>query len=386
MPDITPSNPLLDLYRHTDAEFQPYGNVEIAAHFGAPPVEYAAIHKNCALMDWPQRGILEVAGPDRLPFLNNLLTNQLWNKETKTGLSAGQGVYAFLLNTKGRIEADMNVLELGDKTWLEMDARLIEPVRLVLDRHLFAEKVTPASRVGQLHQIALQGPLALRIAEETLGQPIGQLPPLGSKVIDRPDGQVVLWRDDPAGVPGYYLIAPVPLIRRLWSDLWQRFETGVPGRREVRPVGWAAWNAARIEAGRVLYGIDFDASILPAETGRFEQAVSVTKGCYLGQEIVARMYARKVVARQLAGLRINSGELPLAGTKIFDAEQNEIGGVTSSTVSPLLGQAAIAIGLLKRGFFDVGTRVRIPAEGAMREAEVVQMPFLPPNPGPEAQP
>jgi folate-binding protein YgfZ len=285
-------------------------------------------------------------------------------------------VYAFLLNTKGRIEAEMNVLELGDKTWLEMDARLIETVLAVLDRHLFAEKVKLISRVGELHEISLQGPFALRILEETTGQAVGELALLGSKTLSLGDGPLVVWRDDPAGVPGYYLAASAAVIRRLWAELWRRFETGVPGRRELRPVGWAAWNAARIEAGRALFGIDFDSSILPAETGRFDQAVSVTKGCYLGQEIVARMYARKVVAKQLVGLRIDSGELPLAGTKIFDDTQNEIGGVTSSTVSPLLKNAAIALGFVKRGFFDTGTNVDIPAEGAMRQAMVVKLPFL----------
>jgi folate-binding protein YgfZ len=376
MPDTPITNPLVDLHRQTDAEFQAYGETEIVAHFGAPPVEYAAIHKNCALMDWPQRGILELSGPDRLPFLNNLLTNQTWNKETKTGLPPGQGVYAFLLNTKGRIEADMNVLELGEKTWLEMDARLIEPARQVLDRHLFAEKVKLASRVETLHEIALQGPGARAVVERVVGGEIGELPLLGSKAINSPEGELVVWRDDPAGVPGYYLVADAPVIRRLWTELWKRFETGVPGRRDLRPIGWAAWNAARIEAGRVLFGIDFDSSILPAETGRFDEAVSVTKGCYLGQEIVARMYARKVVAKQLVGLPIDSGELPMAGTKIFDDKQNEIGGVTSSTVSPLSQNAAIAIGLVKRGFFEPGTKVTIPAEGAMREALVVKMPFL----------
>jgi folate-binding protein YgfZ len=166
------------------------------------------------------------------------------------------------------------------------------------------------------------------------------------------------------------------VIRRLWAEIWHRFETGVPGRRDVRPIGWAAWNAARIEAGRPLFGIDFDSSILPAETGRFSQAVSVNKGCYLGQEIVARMHARNVIAKRLVGLRIDSGELPLAGTKIFDDKQNEIGGVTSSTVSPLLSGAALAMGLVKRGFFEIGTEVMIPAEGAMHKAQVVAMPFL----------
>src|SRR2546423_883928 len=97
------ANPLLALHRQTEgAEFQPYGQeLEIVSTFGQPQAEYSAIRKACAMMDLPQRGILEVTGKDRLGFLNNLLSNQTWDKQTKMGLAAGSGVYAFFLNLKG---------------------------------------------------------------------------------------------------------------------------------------------------------------------------------------------------------------------------------------------------------------------------------------------
>src|SRR5437588_7694474 len=126
-------NPLRSLHEQAEAEFQGYGDVEIVSTFGEPQAEYAAIHKSCGMIDLPQRGILELAGKDRLAFLNNLLTNQTWSKSNKTGLSPGQGIYAFMLNLRGRLVADMKVLELaGDRTLLDMDARLVEPIRLVL--------------------------------------------------------------------------------------------------------------------------------------------------------------------------------------------------------------------------------------------------------------
>src|SRR5688572_5501863 len=125
-----PANPLHDLHRQAEAEFQPYGDVEIVSTFGEPPAEYAAVRKGCGMMDLPQRGLLELTGKDRLPFLNNLLSNQTYSKETKTGLAAGKGVYAFLLNAKtGRIVTDVNVIERGDRTWLELDVRLIDTVK-----------------------------------------------------------------------------------------------------------------------------------------------------------------------------------------------------------------------------------------------------------------
>src|SRR5688572_11131082 len=106
-------NPLRDLHKAAGAEFQAYGDLEVVSTFGEPQAEYAAVRKACALFDLPQRGILELTGKDRLPFLNNLLTNQMWNKEAKAPLAAGQGVYALLLNKQGRVIADLNVIERG---------------------------------------------------------------------------------------------------------------------------------------------------------------------------------------------------------------------------------------------------------------------------------
>src|SRR5881398_2564837 len=99
MPDSAPPvsipNPLHNLHQQAEAEFQAYAQVQIVSTFGEPQAEYAAIRKAAALIDQPQRGILELTGKDRLEFLNNLLTNQTWDKSAKQGLAAGRGVYAF---------------------------------------------------------------------------------------------------------------------------------------------------------------------------------------------------------------------------------------------------------------------------------------------------
>jgi folate-binding protein YgfZ len=382
MPQALP-NPLQPLHEQAQAEFQPYDQLQIVSTFGQPQAEYAAVRKACGMMDQPQRGVLELSGKDRHSFLNNLITNQVWNKETKQGLTAGSGVYAFYLNTKGRIVCDMNVLETGEQLWLDMDARLIEPVSAALGKFLFSEKVGIASRVGSLHQIALHGPGG----PDLLGAACGQgeraaefvaLPMLGSTRVKLFDADAIVWRDDPTGAPGLHLIVPAEKAPAVWNGLLERFGAMLEhGKRALRPMGWAIFNTTRIEGGRALFGVDFDDTLLPAETGEFARAVSVTKGCYLGQEIVARMYARKQVARQIAGLRLENDALPIAGSRVYDNQQNEIGGITSSTISPLLSNAAICLALLKKPFFAPDTVVRVPAEGAMREARVVTTPFLP---------
>ena len=377
-------NPLLDLHRQNElAEFQPYGEaLEIVSTFGHPQAEYAALHKTAGLMDLPQRGIVEVTGKDRLSFLNNLLSNQTFDKQAKTGMSAGSGVYAFLLDAKtGRIRLDLNVLELGERTLLELDARLADSLLAMLERYRFAEQVTFTPRTGELHEIAVHGPGAAAVLSRVLDGSV-ELPPqpitcAAGRMIGH---EVVVWRDEPCGVPGYFLILPTSAAAAVWGHLVATFgNIEQLGRRDLRPIGWAAFNATRIEAGRALFGVDFDDTILPAETGEptFARAVSMTKGCYPGQEVVARMYARQQVAKRLVGIRMEAVDaLPIAGAPIYDMTGDAtIGGITSSTLSPILSNAAIALGFVKRPHFAPGTRLMIPAEGSTRPAAVVVTPF-----------
>ena len=197
-----------------------------------------------------------------------------------------------------------------------------------------------------------------------------------------------------------HLVVPSDHVAGLWEHL-----VTVHGReyavnkRLLRPVGWAAFNTTRIENGRGLFGIDFELGepsmpgakpqaaaeesagsrvpgVLPAETGLLGHAVSFTKGCYLGQEVVARMHARNVVARKLVGLRVPDGSLPIAGQPVMDEQENQVGVITSSTMSPVLSDAAIALAIVRKSHFDIGKRVRVPAEGKVREAEVVATPFV----------
>jgi folate-binding protein YgfZ len=370
------ANPLLDLHRQAEAEFQAYGPIEIVSTFGEVPAEYSAIRKSCGLMDMPFRGVIELSGKDRLPFLNNLLSNQVFDKQTKSGLAAGAGVYGFLLNAKsGRIIADMNVIERGDRTLLELDARPAASVAEALEKYRFAEQVKISSRVGELHEISLHGPGGAAILQAP------ELSPGTSTTLQLFGHECIVWRDDVAGVPGHQVILPTAGARTIWMELLSRFgQSDQIGKRPLRPIGWAAFNATRIEAGRPIFGIDFDDTVLPHETGPLlDRAVSFTKGCYPGQEIVARMHARQQVARKIAGIRFDADTLPIAGAKVTDDAGNEIGGVTSSTVSPVLSNAAIALAILKKSHFNVGSAVHVPAEGEIRKASVVELPFVKPG-------
>lgn len=386
----SPANPLRDLHRQAEAEFQNYADIEIVSTFGEPQAEYAAVRKSVGVMDLPQRGVIELSGRDRLRFLNGLITAETISKETKQPLAAGSCAYSFLLNLKGRVVVDMNVLELGEQTLLELDRRFVEPVHQVLEAYHFSEDVKMRCR-GDLHEIALHGP-GVQAAMPLLEQQT-------CTSTDLFGCPVIAWRDDPTGAAGVHLITEPEHARAIWmrliTTLGQQDETG---KRRLRPIGWAAFNTTRIEAGCPLFGIDFDGAapatalptkqqreqagsdesapgILPAETGLMSRAVSLSK-CYVGQEVVARMHARGQLARKIVGFRMTSGALPLAGAQVFDEASNVIGIVTSSTISPVLSNAAIGMALVKRPMFEIGTALRIPAEGELHAARVVEMPFV----------
>jgi folate-binding protein YgfZ len=381
MQEATLPNPLHDLHASVNAETLAYGAMEIVSTFGQPQAEYSAIHKTAGLFDMPFRAVLELTGKDRLPFLNNLLTNQTFDKNTKTPMAAGSAVYAFLLSAKtGRIIADMNVLELGDRTLLELDARVIDTVKEALEKYQFSEQVAFRSLVGSAHEISIHGPGAAAVVMKlTEAEPPATSQCLAARILGN---DCIVWRDDPCGAPGFFLIVPSDAIVDVWNHLLAIFASpnisGAAinvGKRLLRPIGWAAFNSTRIEAGRPLFGIDFDETFLAAETGQIDRAVSFTKGCYPGQEIVARMHARKQVAKQIVGIKMDGDALPVAGTHIYDDASNQIGGITSSTLSPILSNAAICLGIIKRPFFTIGSLLTIPAEGAMRKGTVVELPF-----------
>lgn len=406
--------PLLEHLRGDDeVEWAGWGQTPVPQLFGEPQAEYAAIRKACGLIPSFERGVIVATGKDRLSFLNNLLTNGLVHKETKQPLSAGHGCYSFLLNLKGRVVADFIVLEPAgrDETLLIVERRLAPMLVEAIDRYRFTEKVKLSDASDRYDVLGLHGPGTLDLLDAAADAPVTfePTPENFPATFDLPTTtpklggvEAIAWRDDVCGVPGVGLLVPRQSSVAVWNDLTTRFGQTLDereyGPRRLRPVGWAMFNANRIEAGRPLLGVDFAAAApsrpgpkkedadggeepkggtLPAETGPlFERAVSVTSGCYLGQEVVARMHARKVTAKRIVGIRMTEDALPTAGVPV-EVEGNPVGTVTSSTLSPILSAACICLATVKRPHFEVGTKVTIPAEGRHATGEVVALPFLP---------
>lgn len=388
-------------------EWSDWAGIPIVTTFGEPQAEYAAIRKGAAIMDWPQWGAIEVTGADRHAFLNNLLTNSLLDPATKQPIARGHGCYAFVLNLKGRIVADVRVIELEEgRTLLICDRHAAPMLVEAFDRYLFAEKVKIRNASEESHLLALHGPDAPTLLAEAADAPLmfEPTPPAFPATHDLPcagltvgGAQVAAWREDTCGVPGFGLIVARDQAVRLWDDLLTRFgtaQTHQPARRRLRPAGWSMFNACRIEAGTPMLGVDFAVAppsrpgqkaeqvpetrggTLPAEAGPlFARAVSVTGGCYLGQEVVARMHARNVVARRICGIRMDEDALPSAGAEV-DVAGDPAGIITSSTLSPVLSSACIALAMLKRPHFEPGTSITVPAEGCRARGTVIELPFV----------
>ena len=409
------NDPIVALAQEQDAEelveVSAWGDVPIVTSFAEPQAEYAALRKACGLMARGDLGVVEATGRDALPFLNNLLTNGLISKETKAAMPVGSGCHSFFLNLRGRVVADPLVVRVEEERILMLVSRPLAGVLVkALDLYRFAEKVRLRDASDEWYVLSLVGPTCGGI----LAEAGDTTPAFEARPSDFPATSYVaacpvrfagaegyaVSDVDFAGVGARHLIVPRDRASAIWEDLTTRFGDTLDdrrfGQRRLRPAGWAMFNAVRIEAGLPLLGIDFapappskpgrrpegeeppetKGGALPAETGPlFEQTVSVVSGCYLGQEVVARMHARQVQAKKIVGLKMDEDALPAAGAPV-EVDDAVVGSVTSSTLSPVPSAAAIALATLKRPHFEIGTTVRVPAEGRWATARVVTLPFV----------
>ncbi|UYV12897.1 MAG: hypothetical protein NCW75_01085 [Phycisphaera sp.] len=352
-------SPMLDLYRETETALHPYGDP--ARGLLVPMVhehvelEYAAIRKGCALVDLPQRGTIEVAGADRLAFLNNLITQELKDLEPMWS------VRSFWLNRKGRIDADLRLCDTGNATIMAADALVASTTAEALAEFVFTEDVTLTDATESMHRLALHGPLAAPslMAVADTDEHVGLEPGQAMTAMVR-GASVLVEREDSAGEMGLMLTMPTEAARSVYNAL-----ASVEG---VRQCGWMAYNIARIEAGWPLFQIDFTSENLPGETGVLHDRVSFTKGCYLGQEVVARMQSLGKPKQMMVGLRVGpaqEGRLPGERASIYADEESEmvIGTVTSSTIAPMLSASPIALAQVRTAHADAGTRLYVEAEG-----------------------
>jgi folate-binding protein YgfZ len=350
---------------------------ELVATFGEPESEYAAIRRGAGLFDSPHRGTILITGGDRRDFLDRMLTQEL--KDLREGIVKP----TFWLNRKGRIEADLLLIELSDRMLVDVDVYRAAYTVETLNEFLFSEDVTIADVTGAFHHLAVHGPRAQETVAEAAGGVLA-LNDLQARTISVAGVEVIAARRDQTGEVGLELIVPYDRAVKVWDSLLGGDEASGRDTHRVRPVGWFALNIARIEAGTPLYGIDFGPDNLPHETGVLSDRVSFTKGCYVGQEIVARIESQGKPKQTLVGLRPARDLLPVAGSPVYAPAEDDasgsgpqVGTVTSSTLGPMLGSAPIAFGMIQASHAEPETTVVVSAEGEHVEAAVGSLRFHP---------
>jgi len=314
--------------------------------------DYRHIREDSAIGAIAPRQQIAVAGPDRATYLQGLLTNDI------PALSAGTGCYAAWLTPQGRMLTDMHVLESGELILLDVPAETADATRERLEQFIFTENVQVELLAGKLTGVWIHGPKAPAVVEGVMGM-----------------SGLAGWRDyqhtqsvariDQLGVPGFCLYLEPSRERDLIAALIQA------GAREV---SHEAIEAARIEAGYPVFGIDMTDDTIPLEAGIEERALSMSKGCYVGQEVIIRVLHRGHgrVARKLVKLRID-GAVPQRGARLFAADR-DVGFVTSAAVSPRLG--TIAMGYVHRDFLTPGTTLDLATDSGRVPATVTERVIL----------
>jgi folate-binding protein YgfZ len=310
------------------------------------PDDYQQIRAHAVVATVAPRGLLVLSGRDRGTYLHGLLTNDT------AALKPGTGCYAAWLTANGRMTTDMHVLESGDTILLDVPEAEAAGLVARLDQFIFTEDVQVADVSQELRRIEVHGPEAARAVAEALGNPeaLGELAAWAqyrNARVPRDAGAVVVTRIDRLGVPGFVLYVAAG------EDTALRAALDAAGATAVRP---EAVEAVRVEAGWPVYGVDMDDQIIPLEAGIESRAISMTKGCYVGQEIIVRVLHRGHgrVAKRLVGLRVE-GDGPVTHGEKLDVGAHEVGWVTSSAVSPTLG--SIALAYLHRDHAKPGTSV-----------------------------
>ena len=350
-------SPLADFHKENRARFVESEGWSLPAHFGDPGAEYDAVRSAAGWLDLADRGILSIAGPDSVEWLQGMLSNDV------EVLGPGEGIPAAVLNIQGKIVADVRVFRTKDAFLVDLHEPLLATVLEHLNRYLIADEVEIADLSAELAVISLQGPeaeTALSALLEGHSLPAGEL---GHEEVECAGERLRAVRATHTGEPGFDLVAARARVAAM---------AGLPQARRIPWVGSEARETLRIEAGIPRYGVDMDADTLLLETS-LDDAVSFTKGCYLGQETVERIHSRGHVNRKLVGLVAEEDTVPAPGDPVL-VDESPAGRITSAVASPRFG-CPIALGYVHRDHIAPGSTVLIGHGDEKIVASVRALPF-----------
>jgi len=336
--------PLAPLHQQAGAKMGEWFGCALPDDFGDWQREYWFAHKSVALLDKNYRCCLSFAGPDRVRYLNAILTNNIKD------LPPAHGNASLLLNPQGRILAEIETYALPESLFCVSYAMIRERLIETLDKYIIMDDVTLTDETQRFGTLALEGPAAASTVIELTGVDLNALADLA-----RQDARVgtipctVIRRSPGKFVGAEFLVGRADL-EAVWHALHEKTKIAGGG-----PVGYSALSALRLEQGIPWFGYDFSEKQIPHEAALENSHISYTKGCYTGQEIVERVRSRGQVNRRRVGLRFTGATTPSPG-EILTSGGKEAGFVTRAVFAPALS-SAIGMGYLRKENNEVGQQL-----------------------------
>lgn len=356
---------LHDFHLGLGGRFSGVNDMEVINDYGDWLAEHAALRRRAGVLDFSFRSRLCVVGCDRARFLHGQVTNDVKK------LRAGEGCHAAVTTAKGKMESDANIFCLAEELLLDLEPGLSEKISRRLEKYIVADDVQIVDASPHYGLLSVQGPEAEAIVRTLdLFADVPAKPLASIKISDAALGEIYLANNARLASTGFDLFVSNQSIGAVWEKL-------IAGAKRAggQVCGWQAFETARIEAGMPRFGADMDETSIPLECGIEARAISYTKGCYIGQEVINRIHSVGHVNRELRGLRLADDlkELPQRGDKLFHGGK-ECGHITSTVKSPSLN-ASIALGFVRREANQMNNELTLRTAAGESPARIVELPF-----------
>jgi folate-binding protein YgfZ len=357
--------PLEEAERRAGASFVAQDGCLVAANYGDVSAEYEAVRAGAGagVFDLSSRGRVEVSGTEAVQFLNGMLTNDV------AALKEGEWMHAAFPNVQGRLNASARIFRTGGRFLFDTEAATYTRMLGALERFTLAGDFQVRDLTGETALLSVQGAGSKEFVGSVFGEEASSVS-RGRIVTARfQNAEATIVRATHTAEDGFDLFVNADAAEILWDALTSA---------GARPAGFDALETLRVEAGIARYGVDASETNVVLEVVNEDEAVSYTKGCYIGQEIIARIHWRGHVAKKLAGLIFGRDVEPSADARVRSCvgEGREVGRITSTVFSPCL-KRQVALAVIKYDHLAAGTEVKIfDGDVELCAAHVAQLPFV----------
>ena len=348
-----PTTPLQEMLQSEGAIFGEVSGWMIPTNFGDSVEEHRACRDGAVVVDLSHRGNVRFSGSDAVKFLHGMLSNRVEE------LLPGEGVYTTFLTRQGKFVTDLHLYRRTDDLMADLAPGMASVLAEAIEMYIIMDQVEVEDLSGSVSTVGLFGPQSSTcLMRAGLGP--GELTEHGHTEIDGAFISRELW----TGEDGYLLTVPVERSEAIWKTL-----TG----SGAMPAGLTAFDTLTLEAGAPLFGVDMDSSINPMQAGLETKAIDFEKGCYIGQEVIAKIKYLGQINSGLAGIRIEGDSIPAQGARV-ESNGEDVGALTRAAFCPTLGKV-MALGHIHRKAMAPGTGVTVRDDNLEATGEIASLPF-----------